>query len=73
MEPILQGNYDDTALAVRLGDRVQLHPATDLWMRGAKYGTVVKFGRKYLHIQLDINDKIVKMLPTNVCIIGRAK
>ena len=24
-----------------IGDRVQLHPGTDLWMRGARYGIVV--------------------------------
>ena len=24
------------------GDRVQLHPATDLWMRGARYGKVLR-------------------------------
>jgi hypothetical protein len=24
-----------------IGDRVELHPGTDLWMRGARYGTVV--------------------------------
>jgi hypothetical protein len=24
-----------------LGDRVELHPGTDLWMRGARYGTVI--------------------------------
>jgi len=23
------------------GDRVELHPGTDLWMRGARYGTVI--------------------------------
>lgn len=31
--------YDGNGYEV--GDRVELHPATDLWMRGAKYGTVV--------------------------------
>lgn len=25
------------------GERVELHPATDMWMRGARYGTVTKF------------------------------
>jgi hypothetical protein len=30
--------YDDSCFGV--GDRVELHPATDLWMRGARYGTV---------------------------------
>jgi hypothetical protein len=24
-----------------IGDRVELHPGTDLWMRGARYGDVV--------------------------------
>jgi hypothetical protein len=24
----------------KAGDRVELHPAHDLWMRGARYGTV---------------------------------
>ena len=24
------------------GERIQLHPATDMWMRGARYGAVVK-------------------------------
>lgn len=24
-----------------VGDRVELHPACDLWMRGARFGTVV--------------------------------
>jgi len=31
--------YDGTEYNV--GDRVELHPGTDLWMRGARYGTVV--------------------------------
>jgi len=26
---------------VKVGDRVQLHPATDLWMRGARYATIL--------------------------------
>ncbi len=30
--------YD--GLAYGVGDRVELHPATDLWMRGARYGVV---------------------------------
>jgi len=39
------------------GQRVQLHPATDLWMRGVKYGTVVGTavinGRDMLMVALD--------------------
>jgi hypothetical protein len=31
--------YDGSPL--RVGDRIELHPATDLWMRGARFGTIV--------------------------------
>ena len=31
--------YDGNGYNV--GDRVELHPGTDLWMRGARYGTVI--------------------------------
>ena len=33
--------YGYDALGYTIGDRVELHPATDLWMRGARYGEVV--------------------------------
>ena len=46
--------------------RVQLHPATDLWMRGARYGEVVKLGTKYAHIKLDATGKIVHISPDNL-------
>lgn len=36
------------------GDRVELHPALDLWMRGARYdGEVVKIGPRVCHVRLD--------------------
>jgi hypothetical protein len=31
--------YDGNSYKV--GDRVEIHPATDLWMRGARFGVVV--------------------------------
>ena len=31
--------YDGKTFTV--GDRVEIHPGTDLWMMGARYGTVV--------------------------------
>ncbi len=35
---------DDYTLGQRfnIGDRVELSPATDLWMQGAKFGTIVR-------------------------------
>ena len=37
-----------------IGDRVELHPAHDLWMRGARFGTVEKLGTKWVHVRLDM-------------------
>lgn len=43
--------YDGSALTV--GARIELHPACNLWMRGARYGTITKIGRKRIAVQLD--------------------
>lgn len=46
--------YDGSHYGV--GDRVELHPATDLWMRGARYGVVVRLSctsKDRVHVKLD--------------------
>ena len=37
-----QGIYGYDGTQLEAGCRVELHPGTDLWMRGARYGTVVR-------------------------------
>ena len=46
--------YDGNGYNV--GDRVEIHPATDVWMRGARYGTVVSRSltpTDRVHVELD--------------------
>ncbi len=50
----------------KAGTRVQMRPATDLWRRGARYGDVVKVGRKYLIVKLDALPKPVNVHPGNL-------
>lgn len=48
--------YGYDARAYTRGDRVELHPGTDLWMRGARYGVVrgiVDTKRDQVRIELD--------------------
>ena len=45
---------------LEVNDRVALHPATDWWMRGAKCGRVVKVGRKYVHVQLEVGSQPIR-------------
>lgn len=47
------------------GERVRLHPATDLWMSGAKFGAVVKVTRTRVHVRLDVG-RTVAMSPNNL-------
>jgi hypothetical protein len=49
----------------KVGDRIQLHPATDLWAFGVKYGNVLAIGRKLLHVKLD-NGWKRRVNPANV-------
>lgn len=44
------------------GERIELHPATDLWMSGARYGTVEKVTACAVHVRLDAG-RLVKLRP----------
>lgn len=48
------------------GDRVQLHPGTDLWMRGARYGTVMRVGRDKLTVHIDELRRDVRVAPRQI-------
>lgn len=50
----------------RVGDRVELHPGTDLWMRGARYGTVMRIGRDKLTVNVDQLRRDVRVAPRNI-------
>lgn len=50
----------------KVGDRIELHPATDLWMRGAQFGDVTKIGRKLLTVKMDKLTRPIKVHPGNI-------
>jgi hypothetical protein len=35
------------------GDRIELHPASDLWMQGVRFGTVTRVGKTWVHFKDD--------------------
>lgn len=59
-----QGNLLLTLFDV--GDRVAVHPATEVWMRGDRYGTVAKIGHAYVHVQMDGSGTIKRFAPENL-------
>lgn len=51
-----------------VGARVTLHPASDAWMRGDRYGIVERVGRKFYHVRMD-SGRLLKVTPRNI--LGR--
>lgn len=52
--------YDGESYGV--GDRVEIHPSTDLWMRGARYGKVVRSSitpKDRVHVIMDKIEGVV--------------
>ena len=64
---------DDRIMAV--GTRVELHPATDRWMMGDRFGEVVKvtskirdfkITRTFVHVRMDRSGKTIRFGPEDL-------
>lgn len=47
-------------------DRVQIHPATDRWMRGDRYGEIERVTKTRLHVRMDRSKQLVTFHPDNI-------
>ena len=43
-----------------IGKRVELHPATDEWMQGDRYGTIVRVAKASVSIKMDKSGRTLK-------------
>lgn len=50
------------------GQRVQLHPATDRWMMGDKFGVVTGLGPGWVRVKLDVSGKSLRLCNSNVLV-----
>jgi hypothetical protein len=61
---IVNDGYDSYGIEhFREGMRIEMHPVTDFWMAGARYGTVVWVGREKIHVMLDRMDGVHAVSP----------
>lgn len=51
-----------------VGDRVAVHPASTLWMRGVRYGVVARVGRKYVFVQTDMREAPFAFYPRDLAV-----
>lgn len=54
--------YGFDGSGIQEGDRVELHPACDLWMMGARFGNVTKLTQRSANVLLDkIPGKVIRV------------
>lgn len=51
---------------IRPGMRVEIHPATNAWIFGDRFGVVVKVGRKLIHVHMDRSGLVKKFSPSDI-------
>jgi hypothetical protein len=56
-----------------IGERVELHPATNAWMMGDRFGQVENIGRKYVHVRMDRSGRLRQVTPEFVLKIGGSR
>jgi hypothetical protein len=62
---LLRGH--DAAPVAAVGDRVELHPATDAWMSGDRFGTVEEVSRVgSLYVRMDRSGRTRHVAPFNI-------
>ncbi len=51
-----------------IGRRIELHPGTDQWMMGARFGNVIRVDEKtgLVHVRMDKLRKLLKCHPEHI-------
>ena len=57
---------EDGRQIMAVGTRVELHPATDRWMMGDRFGEVVKVTRTLVHVRMDRSGKTIRFGPEDL-------
>ncbi|ARQ95518.1 hypothetical protein I5G81_gp79 [Mycobacterium phage Shandong1] len=55
--------YGEAVTEFTVGGRVATHPATNAWLRGERFGKVVKLGRDVVHVVLDASGRKATFVP----------
>jgi hypothetical protein len=51
----------ETDFSYYVGKRVQISPSTDAWMRGDRYGEIVKVGNGCVHVKMDKSGRTLRL------------
>jgi len=65
----MSGQLDLFMVPLEPGVRVQLHPATDAWMQGDRFGVVDHVGRFYVHVKMDRSGRMLRFTPEKLEVV----
>lgn len=51
---------------VEVGQTVGCHPATNAWMQGDRYGSVVEVGEAFIYVRMFRSEKMRKFIPSDI-------
>lgn len=56
---------------MRIGERVELHPGTDAWMRGDRFGEIVAVVERHgkpvsVRVKMDRSGRVLRLDPSRV-------
>lgn len=62
----LRGRDTPVTADFAIGQRVRMHPATDAFMRGIRWGTVASVGHALIRVHCDIDGRTRAFHPVNL-------
>lgn len=76
---LVSGETPHPSTGFAVGDRVELHPATDAWMQGDRFGTVARvkvYSSAYLspsqtvYVRLDRSERLCGFNPADLTVVS---
>ena len=62
---------EQESLIWMIGKRVEIHPRFDLWMKGDRFGAVLRIAKtRQVVVQMDKSGKVVRFYPTDIEVIS---
>ncbi len=66
----MAANYYHTDTSeFRIGQRVEVHPASDAWMSGDRYATVTRVGKSIVFARMDKSNRVRWWHPESLAIM----
>lgn len=53
-----------------VGQRVAIHPANNSWLMGERFGEVIRLGRRWVYVKLDLSRREIPFYPGDLEVVS---